>query len=54
MIDLSLYDLILVYGLILFSFVLMRLNRVGGEVALFKASVRMVLQLLAAGYLLHL
>jgi putative ABC transport system permease protein len=54
MIDLSLSDLLLVYGLILFSFVLMRLNRVGGEVDLFKASLRMVVQLMAAGYLLHL
>jgi len=53
MIDISLPDLLLVYGLILFSLVLLRLNRVGGEANLFKASVRMVVQLLAAGYLLH-
>lgn len=54
MIELSLPDLVLVYALILFSMALMRLHRVGGEVGLFKASLRMVVQLLAAGYLLHL
>ena len=54
MIQLSLTDLVLVYGLILFSMALLRLQRVGGEMGLLKASLRMVVQLLGAGYLLHL
>jgi len=54
MLEISLPDLMLVYALILFSLFLMRLHRVGGEVGLLKASVRMIVQLLAAGYLLHL
>ena len=53
MIELTLLDLASVYGLILLAAVLIRLR--GGEIAgLLSASVRMVLQLFAVGYLLHL
>ena len=54
MLEISLSDLVLVYGLILFSLGLMRMNRVGGEAGLLRASMRMLVQLLTAGYLLHL
>ena len=53
MIDLTLLDLALVYGLILLAAALVRLR--GGEVrGLLIAALRMGLQLFAVGYLLHL
>lgn len=53
MIDLSLFDLAMVYGLILLAAALVRLR--GGEVrGLLVAAVRMGLQLFAVGYVLHL
>ena len=53
MIDLTLTDLALVYGLILLAAALVRLR--GGEVrGLLIAAVRMGVQLFAVGYLLHL
>lgn len=54
MIDLSLFDLLLVYGLILLSIALLRFAGAGQERALLVASLRMVLQLLLVGYTLHL
>lgn len=54
MIDLSLLDLVLVYGLILLAIGLVRLNGAGEERGLFIASLRMVAQLLLVGYTLHL
>ena len=54
MIDLSLFDLVLVYSLILLSVVLVRSNGPGEERALLIASLRMVVQLLLVGYALHL
>lgn len=42
------------YGLILLAMALMRLQRIGKGKQLFIASVRMVLQLVGVGYLLHL
>jgi putative ABC transport system permease protein len=52
-IDLSLSDLALVYGLILLAVGLARLQGIGQERELLRASGRMVLQLLAVGYVLH-
>jgi len=52
-IDLDFVDLALVYGLILLTAGLARLTRVGQERDLLWASLRMVLQLLMAGYVLH-
>jgi len=54
MIDLGLFDLTLVYALILMAFALVRLNGPGEERGLLIASLRMVVQLLAVGYVLHL
>ncbi len=53
-IDLSLFDLVLVYGLVLVSVALARFNDVGQAREMLWASLRMVVQLLAVGYLLHL
>ena len=53
-IDLAYGDLALVYGVILFLVALSRWQRIGQERALLIAAVRMGVQLLAAGYLLHL
>ncbi|HEY5673298.1 MAG TPA: iron export ABC transporter permease subunit FetB [Malonomonas sp.] len=53
MIDLTLLDLALVYGLVLLAAALVRLR--GGEIrGLLIAALRMGLQLFAVGYLLHL
>jgi len=53
-VNLSLVDLAIAYGLILFSIGLARLRGVGQEGQMLWASVRMVLQLFAMGYVLHL
>ncbi len=53
-IDLSLADLAIGYSLILLAAALARLQGIGQERELLWASVRMVLQLFAIGYLLHL
>jgi len=53
-IDLSLVDLVLVYGLVLLAIGLARLRGVGQEREMLWASLRMVAQLLAVGYVLHL
>jgi putative ABC transport system permease protein len=53
-VNLQLVDLALSYGLILLSIALVRLRRIGGEGQMFWASVRMVIQLLGVGYLLHI
>lgn len=52
--DLSLVDLVLVYGLVLIAVGLARLNRIGQERALLWSSLRMVVQLLVVGYLLKM
>jgi len=52
-IDLSLPDLALVYGLILLVAALARLRGIGQERDLLWSSLRMVVQLLAVGYVLH-
>jgi putative ABC transport system permease protein len=52
-IDLSLPDLILVYGLILLVAALARVRGIGQERDLLWSSLRMVVQLLAVGYVLH-
>ena len=54
MIDLNLFDLMLVYTLILLAIGLIRFNGPGEERTLLVASLRMVVQLLLVGYLLHL
>lgn len=46
-------DLALAYGLVLLAIALARLKRVGQETQMLWASLRMVFQLLAVGYLLH-
>jgi UDP-glucose/iron transport system permease protein len=53
-IDLSFVDLALVYGVTLFVIGLCRYKETGQEKDLLIASLRMVVQLLAVGYLLHL
>ena len=52
-VNLELVDLCLAYGLVLLSIALARLKRIGQEGQMLWASLRMVLQLLAVGYLLH-
>lgn len=52
-VNIELVDLALSYGLILLSIALARLRRVGQEGQMFLASLRMVIQLLGVGYLLH-
>ena len=52
-IDLNFIDLALVYGLILLTAGLARLTRIGQERDLLQASLRMVVQLLLVGYILH-
>lgn len=52
-IDLTLADLALVYGLILLVAALARLRGIGQERDLLWSSLRMVVQLLAVGYILH-
>jgi len=54
MIDLSLFDLVLVFGLILLAAGLIRIIGVGGERDLLIAALRMIGQLLLVGYTLHL
>lgn len=54
MIDLSLFDLVLVYALILLAVALIRFNGAGEERDLVIASLRMIVQLLLVGYTLHL
>jgi putative ABC transport system permease protein len=53
-IDLGLSDLVLVYGLIILAVGLARLRGIGQEKEMLWASLRMVGQLLAVGYVLHL
>jgi len=53
-IDLSYLDLAVVYGLVLLVIGLARLRGVGQERDMLIASLRMVVQLLALGYVLHL
>lgn len=53
LIDLSLTDLLLVYGLIVLAIGLARLRGIGQEREMLGASLRMVGQLLAVGYVLH-
>jgi len=53
-VPMSLMQLSCSYGLILLAIALSRLRRIGQEQQLLRASVRMVLQLLAVGYLLHI
>jgi len=54
LIALDTIDLVWAYGLILLTFALARLQKVGQEKQFLWASVRMVAQLLAIGYTLHL
>ena len=51
--NLELVDLALAYGLVLLAVALARLKGIGQEGQMLWASVRMVFQLLAVGYLLH-
>ncbi len=53
-IDLSLIDLVLAYGLVLVAIGLARLKGIGQEREMLWASLRMVVQLLAVGYVLHM
>lgn len=53
LVTLDLQDLALSYGLVLLAIGLARLKRIGEEGQMFWASLRMVFQLLAVGYLLH-
>ncbi|HBG07433.1 MAG: iron export ABC transporter permease subunit FetB [Geobacteraceae bacterium GWC2_58_44] len=53
-VNLELLDLSLAYGLVLLAVALARLSGIGQEGQMLWASVRMVFQLLAVGYLLHL
>lgn len=53
LVNLSLLDLLVAYGLVLVAVVLARLKRIGQEGQMLWASLRMVFQLLAVGYLLH-
>jgi putative ABC transport system permease protein len=52
--NLSMADLVLVYGLILIAIGLARFNRIGQAAALFWSSLRMIVQLLVVGYLLKM
>ncbi|BCS55034.1 iron export ABC transporter permease subunit FetB [Geobacter sp. SVR] len=52
-VPMDLLQLSCAYGLILLSIALTRLRKIGQEKQLLWASIRMVLQLLAVGYLLH-
>ncbi len=52
-VNLNLVNLSLAYGLVLLAIGLARLQRIGQEGQMLWASVRMVVQLLAVGYLLH-
>jgi len=54
LVTLGLLDLTLAYGLVLLAIALARLRRIGQEGQMLWASVRMVFQLFAVGYLLHL
>lgn len=54
LIDLSYVDLALVYGLVLLVIGLARLRGIGQERDMLIASLRMLVQLLALGYVLHL
>jgi len=53
-INLSIIDLALVYGLVLIAIGLARFNRIGQERALLWSSLRMIVQLLVVGYLLKM
>ena len=53
-IDIGFVDLALGYGLILLAVVLSRLRGIGQEKEMLWASARMIVQLLAVGYVLHL
>jgi len=53
MVNLELLDLVLAYGLVLLAIALARLRRIGQEGQMLWASLRMVFQLFAVGYLLH-
>ncbi|HJV66888.1 MAG TPA: iron export ABC transporter permease subunit FetB [Geomonas sp.] len=53
LVNLELSDLVLAYGLVLISIALARLMRIGQEWQMLWASVRMVVQLVLVGYLLH-
>ncbi len=53
-IDLSIIDLVLVYGLVLIAASLARFNRIGQERDLLWSSLRMIVQLLVVGYLLKM
>jgi putative ABC transport system permease protein len=53
-INLNLSSLSLAYGMVLLTIGLARLQRIGQERQMLVASLRMVLQLLAVGYLLHI
>jgi putative ABC transport system permease protein len=54
LVTLDLLQLVYAYGLILLSVSLARFRKIGQERQMLWASVRMVVQLLAVGYLLHL
>lgn len=53
LVNLGLLDLAVAYGLVLLAVALARLKRIGQEKQMLWASVRMVVQLLLVGYLLH-
>ncbi|WP_432821024.1 ABC transporter permease [Trichloromonas sp.] len=53
-IDLTIIDLVLVYGLVLIAVGLARFNRIGQERDLLWSSLRMIVQLLVVGYLLKM
>ena len=53
LVNLELLDLALAYGLVLLAVGLARLRHIGQEGEMLWASLRMVIQLLAVGYLLH-
>lgn len=53
-INLNLLSLSLAYGMVLLTIGLARLQRIGQERQMLVASLRMVMQLLAVGYLLHM
>jgi putative ABC transport system permease protein len=53
-VNLSLANLALAYGLVLLAIGLARLQQIGQERQMLWSSVRMVLQLVAVGYLLHM
>lgn len=54
LVNLGLLDLVIAYTLILISFGLTRLLKMGREQQMLTASIRMVLQLITVGYLLHI